>query len=70
MKEYLVNYRGYISLWADDEQDAEKIFQRRFRRSRLGGEIEHTDVSIYQDTEEREQIWKEQRKVKTWKHTK
>jgi hypothetical protein len=61
VKEYMVNYRGYITLWAEDEKEIEKIFQRRFRRSRLGGEIEHLDISLYFDPEdrERERIWQE-----------
>ena len=57
MKEYMINYRGYSYIWADDEQDAEKIFRRRFRRSGVGAELEHVEASLYQDTEEREQTW-------------
>lgn len=59
MKEYLVNYRGYIYLWAEDEKEIEKIFQRRFRRSGLGGEIEHVNIGLYFDPEEKERKWKE-----------
>ena len=57
MKENMINYRGYSYIWADDEQDAEKIFRRRFRRSGVGAELEHVEASLYQDTEEREQTW-------------
>ena len=58
MKEFMLNFRGYAYIWAESEGDAEKIFKRRFRKASLNGEIEHTDLSVYQDTEEKEQLWK------------
>lgn len=57
MKEYMINFRGYSYIWAEDEREAEKIFRRRFRRSGVGGDLEHVDASLYQDTEEKEQTW-------------
>ena len=57
MREYMVSYRGYTYLWADDEKDAEKLFKRRFRRAALNGEVEHIETSVYFDTDEKEQTW-------------
>ena len=63
MKEYLINYRGYTYLWADDEKEAEKLFKRRFRKASLNGELERIDASLYFDSDERERIWKEDGKA-------
>lgn len=57
MKEFMINYRGYTYLWADNEEDAEKVFKRRFRRASLNGEVEHIEASLYFDTDEKEQTW-------------
>lgn len=62
MKEFMINYRGYTYLWADNEEDAEKVFKRRFRRASLNGELEHIDACLYFDSEEKERMWQEDEK--------
>lgn len=57
MKEYMVNFRGYAYIWAETEEEAKKIFGRRFKKAGVNGEIEHTDAEVYQDLE-RERLWK------------
>lgn len=60
MQEFMINYRGYAFIWADDNDEAEKLFKKRFRRSGINGvsgELEHIEVSQYQDNE-KERLWK------------
>jgi hypothetical protein len=57
MQEYMINFRGYAYIWADSEKEAEHIFKKRFRKTGVNGEIEHTETDLYQD-DEKERLWR------------
>ena len=58
MKEFMINFRGYDFIWAENEDDAKKLFKKHFRKMGCRGELEHLSADPYQD-DEKEQLWKE-----------
>ena len=55
MKEFDVAFRGYAYIWAETEQEAEKLFRKRFRKAGVNGEVEYCKAEFYQ--QDREENW-------------
>lgn len=52
MQEFDVTFRGYAYIWAETEQEAEKIFRRRFKKAGVNGEVEHCKAEPYEKDKE------------------
>lgn len=55
MKEFDVAFRGYAYIWAETEQEAEKLFRKRFRKAGVNGEVEYCKAESYE--QDREENW-------------